>query len=67
MAEVLRQGKQAIVLVPEIALTPQTIHRFASRFPGNVAVLHSKLSLGEQFDEWRRIRAGQVDVVIGSR
>jgi len=67
LAEVLRQGKQAIVLVPEIALTPQTIHRFASRFPGNVAVLHSKLSLGEQFDEWRRIRDGQVDVVIGSR
>jgi primosomal protein N' (replication factor Y) len=67
LAEMLQQGKQAIVLVPEIALTPQTIHRFASRFPGNVAVLHSKLSLGEQFDEWRRIRDSQVDVVIGSR
>jgi primosomal protein N' (replication factor Y) len=67
LAEMLQQGKQAIVLVPEIALTPQTIHRFASRFPGNVAVLHSKLSLGEQFDEWRRIREGQADVVIGSR
>jgi primosomal protein N' (replication factor Y) len=67
LAEILQQGKQAIVLVPEIALTPQTIHRFASRFPGNVAVLHSKLSLGEQFDEWRRIRDGQVDIVIGSR
>jgi len=67
LAEVLRQGKQAIVLVPEIALTPQTIHRFASRFPGNVAVLHSKLSLGEQFDEWRRIRDGKVGIVIGSR
>ncbi|MDP3046392.1 MAG: DEAD/DEAH box helicase, partial [Chloroflexota bacterium] len=64
---VLQQGKQAIVMVPEIALTPQTIHRFASRFPGRVAVLHSKLSMGEHFDEWRRIRDGLADVVIGSR
>jgi len=60
-------GKRAIVLVPEIALTPQTITRFASRFPGRVAVLHSKLSVGEQFDEWWRIREGAFDVVIGSR
>ncbi|MCK4963486.1 MAG: primosomal protein N', partial [Dehalococcoidia bacterium] len=60
-------GKRAIVLVPEIALTPQTIARFASRFPGRVAVLHSKLSVGEQFDEWWRIREGAFDVVIGSR
>jgi primosomal protein N' (replication factor Y) (superfamily II helicase) len=64
---VLQQGKQAIVMVPEIALTPQTIHRFASRFPGRVAVLHSKLSMGEHFDEWRRIRDGLADIVIGSR
>jgi primosomal protein N' (replication factor Y) len=63
----LRQGRQAIVMVPEIALTPQTIHRFASRFPGRVAVLHSKLSMGEHFDEWRRIRDGLADIVIGSR
>lgn len=60
-------GKRALVLVPEIALTPQTIGRFASRFPGRVAVLHSKLSVGEQFDEWWRIREGGFDVVIGSR
>ena len=67
LAETVRLGKRGIVLVPEIALTPQTIERFASRFPGKVAVLHSKLSLGEQFDEWQRIRNGEFDVVIGSR
>ena len=60
-------GKKAIVLVPEIALTPQTVARFASRFPGRVAVLHSKLSIGEQFDEWWRIKEGEFDVVIGPR
>ena len=60
-------GRRAIVLVPEIALTPQTITRFSARFPGRVAVLHSKLSIGEQFDEWQRIRDGAFDVVIGSR
>lgn len=60
-------GRRAIVLVPEIALTPQTIGRFSARFPGRVAVLHSKLSLGEQYDEWQRIRDGTFDVVIGSR
>jgi len=67
LAEAVRLGKRGIVLVPEIALTPQTIERFASRFPNKVAVLHSKLSLGEQFDEWQRIRSGEVDVVIGPR
>jgi len=67
LAEVVKLGKRGIVLVPEIALTPQTIERFASRFPHKVAVLHSKLSLGEQFDEWQRIRNGEFDVVIGSR
>jgi len=56
LAEAVRLGKRGIVLVPEIALTPQTIERFASRFPGKVAVLHSQLSLGEQFDEWQRIK-----------
>jgi primosomal protein N' (replication factor Y) len=60
-------GKRAIVLVPEIALTPQTIARFAARFPNRVAVLHSRLSLGEQFDVWQRIKGGAFDVVIGSR
>ncbi|MBE9482239.1 MAG: DEAD/DEAH box helicase family protein, partial [Chloroflexi bacterium] len=67
LAEAVRLGKRGIILVPEIALTPQTIERFASRFPHKVAVLHSKLSLGEQFDEWQRIRDGEFDVVIGSR
>ncbi len=67
LSEVLRRGKRGIVLVPEIALTPQTIERFAARFPHKVAVLHSKLSLGEQFDEWQRIREGEFDVVIGPR
>ena len=63
----VRMGKQAIVLVPEIALTFQTIERFASRFPGKVAVLHSGLSDGERFDQWWKIRLGQYSVVIGSR
>jgi len=67
LAEVVKQGKKGIVLVPEIALTPQTIERFSSRFPGKVAVLHSQLSLGERFDEWQRIKNGKVDVVIGPR
>lgn len=65
--EVLAQGKQAIVLVPEISLTPQTIHRFAARFPGRVSVMHSKLSEGERYDVWRQTRAGKVDVIVGAR
>ena len=60
-------GRRAIVLVPEIALTPQTVRRFAERFPGRVGVLHSGLSLGEAFDEWHRVAEGAYDVVIGSR
>lgn len=67
LADTLAAGRQAIIMVPEIALTPQTIQRFASRFPGRVAVLHSALSLGERFDEWRRMRDGKVDLAIGSR
>jgi primosomal protein N' (replication factor Y) len=67
LAQAVSLGKRGIVLVPEIALTPQIIERFASRFPQRVAVLHSKLSLGEQFDEWHQIREGAFDVVIGSR
>jgi primosomal protein N' (replication factor Y) len=67
LAEFVAQGKRGICLVPEIALTPQTIERFASRFPGRVAVIHSGLSLGEQFDEWHRIKEGGCDVVIGPR
>ncbi len=67
LAEAIKRGKNGIVLVPEIALTPQTVRRFAARFPGKVAVLHSRLSLGEQHDEWHRIRNGEFDVVIGAR
>lgn len=67
LAETVKLGKKGIVLVPEIALTPQTIERFASRFPHRVAVLHSRLTLGERFDEWHRIKKGEFDVVIGSR
>jgi primosomal protein N' (replication factor Y) len=60
-------GRRAIVLVPEISLTPQTVRRFAERFPGQVAVAHSGLSLGQQFDQWRRIRDGHYAVVVGAR
>lgn len=67
LAEAVKLGKRGIVLVPEISLAPQTIERFSARFPGKVAVLHSRLSLGEQFDQWRQIKDGQFDVVIGAR
>ncbi|MHB1125976.1 MAG: primosomal protein N' [Bacillota bacterium] len=61
------QGKGAIVLVPEISLTPQTAERFKARFGDQVAVLHSALSPGERYDEWRRINNGDVQVVVGAR
>ncbi len=64
---VIEQGKKGIMLVPEIALTPQTVNRFWERYPGRVAVLHSGLSLREQYDEWRSIQEGLFDIVIGSR
>jgi len=67
LAQAVAGGKRGIVLVPEIAMTPQTIERFVARFPGRVAVLHSKLTPGEQYDEWHRIKNGEVDVVIGPR
>jgi primosomal protein N' (replication factor Y) len=67
LAQVIAAGKQGICLIPEIALTQQTVERFANRFPGRVAVLHSGLSLGEQFDEWQWIMEGNCDVVIGPR
>ena len=63
----LFQGRQAIVLVPEIALTPQTVRRFAGRFPGRVGVWHSELSEGERLDTWERARRGYLDVIVGSR
>lgn len=64
---VLAAKRQAIVLVPEIALTPQTVARFAGRFPGRVTVIHSALSTGERYDTWRAIRDGAFDVVVGPR
>ena len=67
LAQVVAAGKRGICLIPEIALTQQTVERFANRFPGRVAVLHSGLSLGEQFDEWQWIMEGNCDVVIGPR
>lgn len=63
----LNQNKEAIVLVPEISLTPQMVERFKGRFGDDVAVLHSRLSQGERYDEWRKISTGQVKVVIGAR
>lgn len=63
----LELGKQAIVLVPEISLTPQMVERFKGRFGDAVAVLHSRLSNGERYDEWRKIRSRRVQVAIGAR
>ena len=63
----LNENKTAIMLVPEISLTPQMMNRFNSRFPGLVAVLHSGLTDGERFDEWDRIFSGQAKVVLGAR
>jgi primosomal protein N' (replication factor Y) len=63
----LEMGRSAIVLVPEIALTPQTTARFEERFGDRVAVLHSKLGIGERYDEWRRLRAGEASVCVGPR
>lgn len=63
----ISQGREAIVLVPEISLTPQMVERFKSRFGSMVAVLHSRLSHGERYDEWRKIREKQVKVAIGAR
>lgn len=65
--KILAQGKQAIALVPEISLTPQTIRRFGARFGERIGVIHSRLSEGERYDTWRRIRDGKIDVVIGAR
>lgn len=65
--EAVKRGRQAIVLVPEIALTPQIVRRFLNRFPGQVGLVHSKLSEGERYDTWRRARAGKLKVIIGAR
>jgi primosomal protein N' (replication factor Y) len=67
VAEVIQRKQQAIVLVPEIALTPQTVQRFQVRFPGQVGLVHSGLSTGERYDTWRRARQGTLSVIIGPR
>lgn len=65
--KVLERGEEAIVLVPEISLTPQMTARFKARFGSRVAVMHSGLSAGEKYDEWRKVRRKEVDVVVGAR
>lgn len=65
--QVLDNGEEAIMLVPEIALTPQMVERFKGRFGSKVAVLHSALSAGEKYDEWRKIQRREVQVVVGAR
>ncbi len=67
VAEAIDDGRGAIVLVPEISLTPQTIRRFVARFPGQVGLVHSQLSKGERYDTWRRCRSGDLKVVVGPR
>ncbi len=63
----IKNGKSALVLVPEISLTPQMVSRFVTRFGKRVAILHSGLSLGERYDQWSRIMKGEADIVIGAR
>lgn len=65
--DVLNKGKTSIMLVPEISLTPQMVERFQKRFGDNIAALHSALSDGEKYDEWRRIARGEASIVIGAR
>ena len=67
LSHVLSQGRGAIVLVPEISLTPQTVARFRARFGDQVAVLHSALSVGERFDAWRQLRSGRRRIAVGAR
>ncbi|MYH61856.1 MAG: primosomal protein N' [Caldilineaceae bacterium SB0675_bin_29] len=67
IAETLACNRQAIVLVPEIALTPQTVARFAGRFPDRVSVVHSGLNASQRYDVWRRARDGHIDVIVGAR
>lgn len=67
LEKVLNQGRKAIVLVPEISLTYQTVNRFVSRFGNNVAVLHSKMTVSKRKEEYKRIKEGKVDIVIGAR
>ncbi len=64
---VIKQNKTAIVLVPEISLTPQMVDRFLARFGDCIAILHSKLSVGERYDEWQKIKGNKAKIVIGAR
>ena len=63
----LKNNKTAILLVPEISLTPQMVDRFLARFGDCIAVLHSKLSVGERYDQWQNIQQGKAKIVIGAR
>lgn len=66
-SEAVSQGRQVLVMVPEISLTPQTVTRFMARFQGQVGIQHSRLSPGERFDTWRRMRSGEIRVLVGPR
>ncbi|WP_432400700.1 primosomal protein N' [Wukongibacter sp. M2B1] len=65
--KVINRGEQVIILVPEISLTPQIVGKFIKRFGNNVAVLHSKLSLGERYDQWKKIKNNEISIVVGAR
>ena len=65
--ETIKQGKEAIILVPEISLTPQTIERFVGRFKQKIAIMHSRLTPKERFNQWRMIKNGEVKIAIGAR
>ena len=67
IAQALEQGRSAIFLVPEIALTAQTVRRVSERFPGQVALIHGSLPMGERYDSWQRARLGKVKVIVGTR
>lgn len=67
VSEMIKQDKESIILVPEIALTPQMVERFKGRFGKDISVFHSKLSDGERYDEWLRVKMGKVKVAIGAR
>lgn len=64
---IMKQGKQAIILIPEISLTPQTVERFKNRFGNCMAVFHSRLSDGERLEEWLKVKEGRVTLAIGAR
>ena len=67
LQEIVRRGKRGMILVPEIALTPQIMAKFSSYFGNKAAMLHSGLRMSERYDQWKRVRRGEVDVVLGTR